>query len=337
MNQDLIIQFLNTAASSKIAWIQLNRPQSLNALTHAMCLQIQRALTQWAVDPAILAVVISSTSERAFCAGGDIRAIYQQGRDDLVGARQFFTDEYAMNRILYHFPKPYIALLDGVTMGGGMGVSIHGSHALATEKTQLAMPEARIGFYPDVGVSFHLARLPKRFGFYMGMTGLSVGPAEAVAMGLAKSMIAHSAKEAFLARLQTLVVDNPQNTKLAIEDCIKAFTVTPPSSTLLPYLDEIESCFSQPTVSAILAALAGNPHAWAQQAKVALEQNSPTSLVWTLRILTQAQAMTLDEVILRDMQLSHQFLTFPDLYEGVRAQLIDKDRQPRWQPVPFNL
>lgn len=314
-----------------IARIRLNRPQAHNALTHDMCLQIRSALMRWTTDDEVMAVLVTSNSELAFCAGGDVRAIYKQGQEDLPGAKQFFNDEYAMNQMLYHFPKPYIALLDGIVMGGGAGISIHGSHPVVTEKTIFAMPEARIGFFPDVGMSYHLARMPHQLGYYCGLTGNSIGPAECVTSGLATHMIDRTRLNELIDSLCTLTDLTHDNCHQRIDTLLAEYSIELPTTHLLEEVEQVERCFAERSINEIKQALADHEAAWAQDMLAQLQYNAPHSLEVTLQVLQDSAQMAMDDVIKRDKQLSHEFLQGKNFYEGIRAQLIDKDKQPNWQ------
>lgn len=186
--------------------ILLNRPEALNALTHTMCQALHQQLIQWQADPGIKGVVIRGSGDRAFCAGGDVRAIYayHHAPDE---ALVFFHDEYAMNRAIYHFTKPYIAFCDGITMGGGVGVSFYGSHRVATEYYRFAMPETRIGFFPDIGAGYFLSRAPQALGFYLGLTGDHIGPNEAAALGWVDALVRRSALDKLLEVLKNMAWD----------------------------------------------------------------------------------------------------------------------------------
>ncbi len=247
----------------------LNRPQVLNALNHAMFLSLDQQLTTWAEDPNIKAVVIRAAEGRAFCAGGDIRHAHQLKMNNDPELVNFFRDEYEMNKRIYHFPKPYIALLDGITMGGGVGVSLHGSHRIGTEKLSFAMPETSIGFYPDVGTTHFLSRLPNQIGIYLGLTGVRINYADCLAIGIVQQVVAHDTLEKVLNSLaQSPLPDNQTVTKI-----IQPFCMSVEESTLLKHRDEINSCFSKNSVEEILQALENYPTEWCQQTAELLKAN----------------------------------------------------------------
>jgi enoyl-CoA hydratase len=319
--------------------ITLDRPGALNALTLDMCVAIDAALSAWAADSAIGAVVIRSASPRAFCAGGDVRAVHDAGKawkrgegDDRL-QREFFRTEYAMNRRIKTFPKPYVALIDGVAMGGGAGLSIHGSHVVATETTLFAMPETAIGLFPDVGASFALPRLPGETGVYLGLTGARIRAADLIALGLAT----HVAPSAGLGALSAALVDaiRPEGARAAIDailgDQHKQFEVVGEAG-IAPQRAVIDRCFGFDRVEAILDALDAEPGDFAAEAAATIRTMSPTSLKLTLLELRRGRSLTFDDCMRMEYRLSQSVLAGHDFYEGVRAQLVDKDRKPRWYP-----
>ncbi len=329
---------VRTEIAGATGLITLDRPGALNALTLDMCVAIDAALSAWAVDRSVGAVLIRSASPRAFCAGGDVRAVHDAGKawkrgdgDDHL-PRVFFRTEYAMNRRIKTFPKPYVALIDGVTMGGGAGLSIHGSHVVATETTLFAMPETGIGLFPDVGTSFALSRLPGETGVYLGLTGARIRAADLIALGLAT----HVVLSAGLADLTAALVDaiRPDRAREAIDailsDYAKAGVAGEPG--LAPWRDAIDRCFAFDRVEAILDALDAEPGDFAAGAAAAIRTMSPTSLKLTLMELRRGRSLTFDECMQMEYRLSQSVLAGHDFYEGVRAQLIDKDRKPKWYP-----
>ena len=312
--------------------IILNRPAALNALTHTMCRALHEHLIQWQADAGIKGVVIRGAGDRAFCAGGDVRAIYSyhHAPDEALA---FFHDEYAMNRAIYHFSKPYIALCDGITMGGGVGVSFYGSHRVATEYYRFAMPETRIGFFPDIGAGYFLSRAPQAIGFYLGLSGDHIGPNEAAALGWVDACVKRGALEKLLDVLKNTAWDK-QDPKKTVTALIKSHSEAFGASHLNAHAHLIEHCFNRASMEEIFLALEAEAQSSSFAANVLdiLQARSPTSLVVTLDYLRRCQSLNFDEVMALNDQLAQYFLYHPDFFEGVRALLIDKDLNPAWQP-----
>lgn len=301
--------------------IELNRPKALNALTMDMVHAIDEALQAWENDAAVTRVLLTSASPKAYCAGGDIRAI----RDEVVEGKDFtpfFRDEYDMNLRLAEFPKPVIALIDGVNMGGGVGVSIHGSHRVVSEKALIAMPEVAIGFLPDVGATHILGRLRRGVGELMGMTAARIGAGDALAVGLATHFVPSSAMPELKAAL------------LAGEDldgALDRFAGEAPAATLP--LDEIENVFGRDSVTEILAGLAATSGAWADTAREQLSTACPTSVFVTFDLIQQSRERTLAQCLAEEAVVGARLIRRPDFVEGIRAVLIDKTRDPQFSPA----
>lgn len=312
-----------------IGCLTLNRPSALNALTFDMCAQVLAALQRWDRDPLIKGVFIQGAGDRAFCAGGDVRSIYAM-RQQQERAVTFFQQEYAMNQALFHFSKPYIAWLDGITMGGGVGVSIYGSHRLATEHFKFAMPETLIGFFPDIGAGYFLNRCPHYLGYYLGLVGATIHAADAQALGLVTHTLSRTDKQRVLSALCSTPFG--KDARGAVSDVLDTLSGPRAAPLLTPHYAEIEHCFAQPTVAEIFLALEGLDNPWAQQTLNSLQQRSPTSLMVTLEYLQRCRTLSFDEVMQLNLTLAKAFLHHHDFFEGVRAVLIDKDQQPQWQP-----
>lgn len=316
--------------SGAMGRITLNRPQALNALTHDMCRTIHRRLAEWAVDDAVRLVVIDGVGERAFCAGGDVRALYrlwQEGHEgDLIA---FYRDEYRLNAFIKRYPKPYVALIDGIAMGGGVGVSVHGSHRVATERTVFAMPETGIGLFPDVGASWFLPRLPGEIGCFLGLTGHRLGTADCLDTGLVDVAIHSDQLPGLIAALGGAADAD------AVGDILRraagSFAVAAPS--LAAQRDEIDAAFAATTVEDILAHLDRSGAAFARAAAATLRQKSPTSLKVTLRQMREGARHTFDECMRLEYRLACRFMRGHDFFEGVRAVVIDKDNAPDWRPA----
>jgi enoyl-CoA hydratase len=332
--------FVKARTQGAIGILTLDRPNALNALDQPMCLAIDTALTAWATDDAVAAVVIHGSTERAFCAGGDVRMVredglaWKQGESDGRLGREFFRDEYRMNRRIQTFPKPYIALIDGVTMGGGVGLSIHGSHRVATERTLLAMPETNIGLFPDVGASYALSRLPGEIGTYLGLTGARLRAGDLLELGIATHIVGGNRMVA--CREDLLATVGHINTLDSIEQVLRHYRSPPSPMDVMPRQPLIDRCFGHDRVEDIMAALDANSDPFATHAAAALRTMSPTSLKLTLKELRKGRSMTFDECMVMEYRLSQSILAGGDFYEGVRAQLVDKDRDPRWYPTTLD-
>jgi enoyl-CoA hydratase/carnithine racemase len=320
-----------------IALIVLRRTEVLNALTHAMCIAIDRQLAAWARDPSIAAVIIRSASDRAFCAGGDVRALYdcgvalKQGEAAGKEAQDFIRDEYRMNRRIKTYSKPFIALIDGLTMGGGFGVSVHGSHRVATERTLFAMPETAIGLFPDVGASYVLPRLPYQAGAYLGLTGKRIKAADMIALGLATHFVSSAEINGLLDDL--VGADWHGDAHDVAGRVIGHREVSPGEGDISRHFSAIEHCFRYDEVTDILQALDGMGSAMATEAATRIRAMSPTSVKLTLAANRRGRHLVFDDCMVMEYQLIQSILMRHDFYEGVRALLIDKDRKPRWEPA----
>lgn len=311
-----------TSRDGRVGRILLNRPKALNALDLNMIRVCTKTLNAWAEDPHIDAVVIEGAGDRAFCAGGDIRVLRDSQLNDRSIADEFFTEEYELNLIIANYPKPYIALIDGICMGGGIGMSVHGHYRVATEHAGFGMPETIIGFFPDIGGTFILPRLPGELGIYLGLTGLRVNGADAVHAGLAT----HYTPRARIADLSAaLAKEGPA--------ALAAFNETLPPFSLAPHREAIDHCFSAETVPEIVARLKTQDAPWAAEALKALGHVSPSALFWTLKALRRGRGLTLKNALDAEFALTKTTMAHPDFVEGVRAMVVDKDRQPKWTPA----
>lgn len=314
--------------------IILNRPKKLNSLNHDMIVAMQPQLEAWAQDDAIKAVVIKAAEGRAFCAGGDLRLTYERAKSKDPAMTEFFYDEYHLNRTIFHYPKPYIALLDGITMGGGVGLSIHGSHRVATEHLLFAMPETGIGLFPDVGGTYFLPRLPGETGTYLGLTGARIKADDATAIGLTN----HKVQRDRLPELVNALANTTfvGDAKTAVSKIIADFSETITNSDLLAAQDAITACFSADSTETIIELLASSAQPLCQESGKAIMQKSPTSLKVTLSALRQGKTMSFDDCMRQEYRLVTRFLLAHDFIEGIRAVIIDKDQQPRWTPSHLN-
>lgn len=304
--------------------ITLNRPKALNALTLEMVRAMRRALDAWATDPAVTRVVVQGAGERAFCAGGDIRRIHQEGSAGrFTEAETFFREEYELNALIQRYPKPYIALIDGIVMGGGVGVSLHGSHRVAAERTTFAMPETGIGFFPDVGATHALPRLPGFVGTYLALTGERIGQGDVVAFGLAT----HAAPAARFPEIRDALGEGAP-----VEAAIGAGEAPAPGP-LHAERALIDSCFSADSVPEVLARLDAAGSDFASKTAATIRTRSPTSLVLALAQMRRGATLSFPEAMRLEYRILCRILRGHDFYEGVRSVLIDRDGKPDWQPA----
>ncbi|MDB5409783.1 MAG: enoyl-CoA hydratase [Rhodospirillales bacterium] len=313
--------------------VTLNRAKALNALSPVMCCVLDAELPGWAADPAVRAVLIRGAGGRAFCAGGDVRAIVEARKtgEAMAFGSAFFRDEYRLNRHIARFAKPWISLLDGITMGGGAGISVHGSHRIATEKLLFAMPETAIGLFPDIGANAFFNRCPGRIGLYLALAGARIGAADALYAGLATHFVPSERLGALTERIAALNWADGGAGAL-VDRAIAEFTAEPGPAPLAALRPAIDRCFGQATVAAILDSLAGEPSDWARATLETLTKASPTSLAITRRQLALGEGLSIEEVLRLDYRIALRCLDRPDFFEGVRALLIDKDATPLWQP-----
>ncbi|MFF3371934.1 enoyl-CoA hydratase/isomerase family protein [Streptomyces sp. NPDC002680] len=308
--------------------ITLNRPEKLNALTHPMIRTIDAALAAWARDPAVATVVISGAGERGLCAGGDIRLFHDDARTgDGRASAAFWADEYRLNARIARFPKPYVAVMDGIVMGGGVGVSAHGSVRIVTERSQVAMPETAIGLAPDVGGTHLLARAPGELGTHLALTGAPVGAADAVLCGLADHFVPSVLVPGLLVALAGSQVPK----------ALARYSAEPPAGALTGHREWIDHCYAADSVEEIVDRLldCGDPEAKATAETILAR--SPTALKVTLAALRRARSLgSLERVLEQEYRVSCAALSSPDLVEGIRARIIDKDRDPRWSPASLH-
>jgi enoyl-CoA hydratase len=324
-----------------VATVLLNRPRALNAFTLGMYRSLAPMLRAWEADPAVRAVLVRGAGERAFCAGGDVRAVYEAGRG-ISGDRDltsvFFREEYELIRRVHRYPKPYLAIIDGITMGGGAGMSVNGAYRIATEKTLLAMPETGIGLFPDVGATRFLNLCPGHIGRYLGLTGARLGPADALYCGFATHFVPRQHVPELVAALAGLAWRDGAE-RAQIEAILAAFHRDPGAPPLAARRAAIDRCFAAERVEPILDALAreaaadGPDSGWAAQTRAGLLTKSPTSLKVTLRQLIVGRDFDLEQALALEYRLTQHFMAGHDFYEGVRAVVVDKDQNPRWRPA----
>ena len=313
--------------------VTLNRPKALNAVTHNMVRALAQQLDDWAKDDRITRVVVTGAGGRAFSAGGDIRAIYDLGRvgchDD---ALTYWRDEYVLNAAIRHYPKPYISLIDGIVMGGGAGVSVHGSHRIAGDNFLFAMPETSIGFFPDIGATWFLSHMPGETGTYCALTGARLDASDGVTLGIATHRVSSS-------RLGALLEALCGNT--AVDATLAAYAEPAGEGPVAARQALINRTFAGPTIEDILHALetegAGNSDdaAFARETVATLRANAPLSLRITLEQMRRGRHLGFDDCMRMEYRMVSRMVFEPDLYEGIRAAIIDKDRTPTWRRAPL--
>jgi enoyl-CoA hydratase len=323
---DILIDRIGTAAV-----MRLNRPKTLNSLNLAMIHAMRAALSRFADDAEISCVILTGEGERGLCAGGDIRVIHDQGKAGMADVTGFWRDEFPINYTLSRYPKPYVALMDGLVMGGGVGLSSHGRHRIVTERTKLAMPETGIGYFPDVGATWLLPQAPGEAGTWMGLTGEIVSGADAIFAGLADY---HVPSERLGQVVEALAALKPGAADCDVTTLIGRFATTPGESRLEANCVVIDRVFRFDTVEEIVAALEKEKGEFAGTARATIARRSPTSLKLALRLLRAGrQSSGLVECLEREFTAATEILRHHDFYEGVRAAVIDKDRAPKWQPA----
>jgi len=299
--------------SAGMAWAILDRPESLNALSLAMVDRLSSWLDIALRDKGISSVAIRATPGSAFSAGGDVRALFA-ARNDRAALCHFYYQEYRLNRAIRYYPKPYVAIIDGLVMGGGAGVSINGSHRVVAPGARFAMPETGIGFFPDVGASWFLSRCPGQIGLYLGLTGARIGPGDMLYAGLATHYL-------------------PPGSNIRTFDDVTSLPVTSGPAPLAELRPAIDCCFAGDSIEAILAALDCEGSDWATDTAIALRQKSPTALKVAHRQLREATTLDFDRAMVVEYRLARHFMAGQDFFEGVRAAVIDKDRKPAWRPA----
>ncbi|MFC0282969.1 enoyl-CoA hydratase/isomerase family protein [Camelimonas abortus] len=309
----------------------LNRPKALNALTLTMVRGLREALDAWEKDPQVTRVVVTGAGDRAFCAGGDIRSLYEQGRGGrLDEALTFWREEYQLNVRIREYAKPYVSLVEGIVMGGGVGVSVHGSHMVAFDRFTFAMPEVGIGFFPDVGATYVLPKLPGELGAFLAVTGERIGQAEAHALGL----VTHAAPSSeFGAIRERLVAGEP------VDDVLAPYAARPTASTLLDHRALVDHAFSAPDVPGVLARLdaaAAAGDAFAAKTAATMRTKSPTSMAIALEQVRRGRGVDMREAMRIEYRIVNRIALGHDFYEGVRAVIVDKDHSPKWSPASLD-
>ena len=315
-----------TFVEGRIGRIRLNRPKALHALNTDMCAAMLEALVAWRADTAIEAVLIDHAEGRGFCAGGDIRMIASSGANDGAAARDFFRTEYRLNHALFIYAKPIVAFMDGITMGGGVGISQPAKFRVATGNTRFAMPETGIGLFPDVGGGWYLSRLPGHLGEYIALTGARLDSADCLALGLAT----HYLPAERLEQAKADIARDPQ----AIAAALDALSAAPGEASILEHRADIDRLFAGGTLEEILAALAADPGLWAKEQLAILATKSPQAMKVSLHLVRQGRHMpSFEDEMRQEFAVASRVVQRPDFAEGVRAVIVDKDNAPRWQPT----
>jgi enoyl-CoA hydratase len=322
----------------RLGVITMTRPKALNALTLDMIHLMNPQLREWARDDAIAAVAIHGEGEKSFCAGGDVRAVWEAGKAGEVGrglTADFFRQEYTLNRCIKKFPKPYVALIDGITMGGGVGLSVHGSHRVAGDRTMVAMPETAIGLFPDVGGTYVLPRLEGKLGYYMALTGARLKAADALYANFATHYLSRSDDEKILAALAE--ADFSSDAGAAIDEVLAKMSGDPGEPPIGIMRPAIDRCFDAVSVEEVIGNLQreSDPDlkSWTEDTLETLSKRSPTSMKVTMEALNRGAKMSFDDCMVMEYRLSQGCMRGHDFYEGIRALLIDKDHAPNWLPA----
>ncbi len=313
----------------------LNRPKVLNSLSYNIILEMERMMPQWEQDPAVKAVVLRGAGDRAFCAGGDVAGLYREMRDDPNGTlrRDFFRDEYIVNRRIYRFSKPWISLIDGIDMGGGVGMSVHGSHSVASEKFLFAMPETTIGLFPDVGGGYFLTRLPGALGTFLALSSHRLRAADALWAGIVDAHVPSAKIDDLQAALGAADLSGP-NANGKVDKVIGTFAEDPGAPALPSMMQDIDRCFSAESVPEIVAKLRKMGGEWADKQLAALMKLSPISMAITLEQLKRCANRSFEDSMTIEYRMSQRCMQKGhDFFEGVRALLIAKDQKPKWHPA----
>lgn len=315
-NTDVIFE-----VEGALGLITLNRPKALNALTLDMIRALDAKLIAWATDPNIASVMIRGAGEKAFCAGGDVVALHQPGNDQLI--TEFFRDEYRLNRTIFRYPKPYLALIDGFTMGGGVGVAILGRYRVATERTVFAMPETGVGMFPDVGGTYFLPRLPGELGMYLALTGARLKGDGCIYAGLAEAVISSDRNDELLSGLAAGRLP---------DELLPGLKVEPGEPAVAEHRKVIDRCFAGGSVEEIMTCLEAEGGEWAAKTLATMRRMSPTAMKIAHRQLREGAKLDFEDCMILEYRLSQRVARGHDFPEGVRAVLIDKDMSPKWEP-----
>ncbi|MEH6633171.1 MAG: enoyl-CoA hydratase/isomerase family protein [Halopseudomonas aestusnigri] len=326
MTEELIVRQEGAAGR-----ITLNRPKALNALSLDMVHGMLAALEAWQKDEAIRLVIIDGAGERGLCAGGDIRALYKSCQEQDGVAQQFWADEYKLNALIANYPKPYVAIMDGIVMGGGVGVSAHGSNRIVTERTMIAMPETAIGLFPDVGGTWLLANAPGEIGTYLGLSGHRVGAQDAIYAGLADIEVTSDRLSSLVNALST--ADYGGNAHSDVDAILRGFSISTGPASLATQRSEIDNVFAHDQVEDIVVAASNLGTEWSEKLVKALSKHSPHSMKITLAAIKKAASLSgIEDDLDMEYRLALRMFARPDFSEGVRAAVIDKTGDPKWSP-----
>jgi enoyl-CoA hydratase len=321
MKSDAEILF---SVEGKAGVVTLNRERALNALTVNMVRELDAQLRAWESDDRVQRIVIEGVGDKAFCAGGDIRQLYEWGLAMDTRFLDFYREEYLLNTHIKHYPKPYVALLDGIVMGGGVGVSVHGSHRIVTEATVFAMPETGIGLFPDVGGTYFLPRCPGETGMYMGLTGARLKAGDALYAGVATHFVPKENLSGLKQALKTYV---------KVDEAIQQYARKVDAETFPRHRGAIDRHFLKNSAEDVLASLKADPSDWAQKQAVIMAQKSPTSLKICHRQLRDGLTLDFNACMKLEWRIVNRIFTGHDFFEGTRAVVIDKDMAPKWNPA----
>jgi enoyl-CoA hydratase len=321
-----VTQDVLTPIEGRVGRIRLNRPKALHALNTGMCAAMLEALGIWRADPAVEVVLIDHAEGRGFCAGGDIRMIAESGAGDGAAARDFFRVEYQLNHRLFTYAKPVVAFMDGITMGGGVGIAMPAKYRVATENTRFAMPETGIGLFPDVGGGWYLSRLPGHLGEYIALTGARLDGGECLALGLAT----HFVPAAALGDAKARIAADPQ----AIEAILDSLSAPTPGAKIAAHREAIDRLFAEDTLEEILAALEADGGDWAGEQRATLRTKSPQACKVSLHLVREGRHMpSFEDEMRQEFAVASRVVQRPDFAEGVRAVILDKDNAPHWSPA----
>ena len=311
--------------------ILLNRPKALNSLTLDMIRAMQSQLDIWQGDPTVAAVLLEGAGERAFCAGGDIRRLAESATSsDVSYCKDFFSSEFRLNRNIYKFTKPYVAILDGITMGGGVGLSVHAPFRVATHSTLFAMPETGIGYFPDVGASYFLPRCASQIGMYLGLTGHRLNGEDCVEVGIGTHFVKREKLLQLVARLEEITLD--RDPKVQVTEILKGYNSQTNGTFCTENSGAIAHCFSRGSIEEIFDALEAYGTEWSQRTLHELRKKSPYSLKVVFRQLREGESLTFEGCMIMELRLALRFMREPNFYEGVRAVIVEKDNKPNWKP-----
>jgi len=317
---------LLTTVEGKAGRIRLNRPKAIHALNTTMCVEMLDVLGQWRSDPAVEVVLIDHAEGRGFCSGGDIRMLAESGAGDGMKARDFFRVEYQLNHRLFTYAKPVAAFMDGITMGGGVGISMPAKYRIATEHTRFAMPETGIGLFPDVGGGWYLSRLPGHIGEFVALTGARLDGGECLALGLATHFLPVGTLDEAKARIAA----DPQ----AIDAILDSLSAPTPGAKIAAHRADIDRLFSLDTLEEILAAIEDDDSDWAREQLATLRTKSPQSMKVSLHLVREGRHMpSFEDEMRQEFAVASRVVQRPDFVEGVRAVIVDKDNAPRWSPA----